>query len=216
MRLIVGLGNPGKEYENTRHNAGFRCVELLQKKLGFPPFKLQKKFLASISEGILQVATQKSVEDERVILAKPETFMNASGKSASLLFHFYKDNFISECCGCQQCERIGLENFLVVYDDVDLTLGKIRIRLHGSAGSHKGLQSVTHALGFSDFPRLRIGIESRGGSAPKEQDITSFVLSPFLSEEKPLLEEALEKASEAIFLSLKDLRGIKRAMDTYN
>lgn len=175
MKLIVGLGNPGKEYEHTRHNVGFICADLLQKKLGFPEFALQKKFDALISEG--------NYRAEKIIIAKPQTFMNASGNSVQKLLHFY---------------RVKPADLFLIYDDVDLPFGKTRIRPQGSAGTHNGMKSVIEALGFQNFPRLRIGIESRGESAPKKQDITSFVLHPFLKEEKQAISKILEQAIEEL------------------
>ncbi|MBI2638404.1 aminoacyl-tRNA hydrolase [Candidatus Peregrinibacteria bacterium] len=206
MKLIIGLGNPGKEYEKTRHNAGFMCVDELREKLDAPPFKINKKFNAEITEG--------HFADTKYLLAKPQTFMNNSGKAVQTIFNFYKDHFLSTCCGCPDCERENLQNFWVIYDDIDLPLGKIRIRKEGSGGSHNGMQSVIRSLGFKDFPRMRIGIESRGASAPKNQDISSFVLEPFQKEELPLIKESLKNASEAFLTAFK--KGIAKAMDIYN
>lgn len=191
MKLIIGLGNPGKEYEKTRHNVGFMCIDGLAEKLGLPEFKLQKKFEALVSEG--------AFNEEKLILAKPQTFMNLSGLAVAKLVNFYN------------CEP---KDIFVIYDDVDLPLGKIRIRPDGSAGSHNGMKSIVEHLGFSNFPRLRIGIESRGLSAPHQQEISSFVLTPFLKEEQPNLKKALEDAVSAVLLSLTE--GIPKSMEKYN
>lgn len=180
MKLIVGLGNPGKEYSGARHNAGFQCVDLLREKLGFPEFKMKGKFSAAVSEGIFN--------GRKLVMAKPQTFMNASGEAVSKLFNFY------DC---------GAENLILIYDDVDLELGRIRVRDAGSAGSHNGMKSVIDCLGFSNFPRIRIGIESRGVSAPEKQDITSFVLHPFSKKELSEVKKSLENAAEAALLLLK-------------
>jgi PTH1 family peptidyl-tRNA hydrolase len=217
MKLVVGLGNPGKEYEHTRHNVGFQCVDVLRAAFGFPEFKLQKKFHAETTEGNFSL--------EKFLLVKPQTFMNASGKAVSALVHFY---------------RIALQDLWLIYDDVDLPLGKIRVRREGSAGSHNGMKSVIASLGFQNFPRVRIGIESRGASAqreragerasgsasaseaeliqhttaPKKQDISSFVLSPFTKKEKPKAEKAVEAAAQALKKALED--GMEQAMEKYN
>ncbi len=191
MKLIVGLGNPGKEYENTRHNAGFTCVDLLWAAWNFPVPQLQKKFLAEVSEG--------TINGEKIIIAKPQTFMNLSGEAVAKIASFYD---------------IGAQNIFVVYDDIDLPLGSIRIREDGSAGTHNGMKSIVASLGHQDFPRIRIGIESRGVTAPKEQDLTSFVLHAFLPKERSILEEGFEKAKNALEMAIKgDIGG---AMERYN
>ncbi|MBI4994024.1 aminoacyl-tRNA hydrolase [Candidatus Peregrinibacteria bacterium] len=191
MKIIVGLGNPGKEYEKTRHNAGAMCVDLLKEKLNLPQFKLQKKFKALISEG-----TQ---EKEKIILAKPQTFMNLSGESVQRLVKFY---------------NCPLTNLVVVYDDVDLPLGKIRIRPNGSASTHNGMKSIVQNLDSADFPRLRIGVESRGVSAPEKQGLSSFVLNSFSKQEKIEIKNVLESAVDALILILQ--KGAPEAMQKYN
>lgn len=191
MQLIVGLGNPGKEYETTRHNAGFLCTDELRKKLEFPAFELQKKFNAEMTEG--------NFSEEKFLLAKPQTFMNRSGETVAALVHFYK---------------IKPKDLWLIYDDIDLELGKIRIRTEGSAGSHNGMKSVIKHLGFKNFPRIRIGIESRGKIAAKEQDISSFVLHPFLKKEQPLAKKTIQKAAESLLAALEE--GIPEAQEKYN
>lgn len=171
VKIIVGLGNPGKEYEKTRHNVGFMLADLLRENFKFPDWKERKKFSSHISEG--------TVADEKILLAKPQTFMNLSGEAVQKLVQFYH---------CPQ------NDLWVVYDDVDLPLGEIRIRKEGSAGTHKGMKSIIEHLGKTDFPRCRIGIESRGESAPAKQGISSFVLEPFNKEEFTVLQESLKKA----------------------
>lgn len=191
MKIIVGLGNPGKEYEHTRHNVGFQCMDAIREKFNLPEFKLQKKFYAEITEG--------NFSDEKFLLIKPRTFMNASGKAVAALVRFF---------------HIAPKDLWVIYDDVDLPLGKIRVRCEGSAGSHNGMKSVIAALGFQNFPRIRIGVESRGASAPKQQDISSFVLSPFTKKEKPKAEKAVALGAQALEYAV--LRGIEKAMEKYN
>lgn len=177
MKLIVGLGNPGKKYENTRHNVGFACVDWLQEKLKTTAWQHNKKFNALISE--------VSFENEKILLAKPQTYMNNSGDAVAALFNFYKCNS---------------SDLWLIYDDVDLPLGKIRIRSKGSAGSHNGMKSVIASLGFHNFPRLRIGIENR--ETQEKQDITSFVLNSFTKTEKNLIDKTLEEACAAILQNL--------------
>lgn len=191
MKLIIGLGNPGKEYKDTRHNAGFACVELFAERLGFEPRKLQKKFFSEVAEGLHN--------GEKIIIAEPQTFMNESGKAVAALLNFY------HCLP---------QDLWVVYDDVDLQLGEIRLRPEGSPGTHNGMKSIVATLGLQNFPRLRIGIESRGASAPKSQDISSFVLHPFTNTEMPVFKEAVGKGADALVLALE--KGLPEAMQAFN
>jgi PTH1 family peptidyl-tRNA hydrolase len=191
MKLIVGLGNPGKKYQNTRHNVGFNCVDLLQTKLELPAFKLSSKFNALVTEGEFQ--------NEKVIIAKPETFMNLSGESVAKLVNFY---------------QIDPRDLILIYDDLDLPLGEIRIRAEGSPGTHNGMKSVVLCLSFSNFPRVRIGIESRGLTAPKEQESASFVLETFTKAETATIKEQIEKACQATILTL--MEGVSAAQEKYN
>jgi PTH1 family peptidyl-tRNA hydrolase len=184
MKLIIGLGNPGKEYEKSRHNTGWMVLSALQEDLGFEPFKEVKKLKALVSAGTDGM--------EKVILAKPVTFMNLSGESAGAIAKFYK---------------INPENILVVCDDIDLPYGSIRMRKKGSAGTHNGMKSVVTALG-EDFPRLRFGIGNTS------QNMTDYVLNPFTRDEKKSLKETIEKAVRAIKTFLSD--GIDAAMNLYN
>lgn len=191
MKLIVGLGNPGKKYASTRHNAGFLCIDLLREKIEFPEFRVHNKFNAEISQG--------EFNGEKMALIKPQTFMNVSGEAVSKLFNFYN---------CSPADLI------VIYDDIDLALGKIRIRKDGSAGSHNGMKSVIQSLGLSNFPRIRIGIESRGADVSSGEDIASFVLHPLKKNELPIFEKVLSQATEAVILTLS--KGIEEAMQVYN
>lgn len=177
MKLICGLGNPGAKYEKTRHNVGFRVVDRLAAKLDFPPFESQGNCLLSV----------KGKGMGRVFLMKPLTFMNLSGEALSAVLNFYK---------------IPLADLTVVYDDVDLPLGTLRFREKGSAGTHNGMKSIVEKLASLDFPRLRVGIESRGVLAPEAMALDAFVLAPFLPEEKELLEKALNDAVELLEKSL--------------
>ncbi len=170
MKVICGLGNPGAKYEKTRHNVGFRAVDVFAQKNEFPPFEEKGKALIS----------EKGQGFKKVILIKPLTFMNLSGEAVAPLLQFYK---------------IEPKDLIVVYDDVDLPLGALRYREKGSAGTHNGMKSLIQCLATLDFPRLRIGIESRGETAPEQMPLDAFVLAPFAAEEEKSLKETLEEAS---------------------
>ena len=155
MYIVVGLGNPGRKYEHTRHNVGFDVVEILSQKYDIPIRKLRCK--AAVGEG--------TIRGERVVLAQPQTFMNLSGQCVSELVSFYK---------------VPMDRLLLIYDDIDLPLGKLRLRLSGSAGTHNGMRSVIGLLGRQDFPRLRVGV----GSRPEGWELADWVLSHYATEEE--------------------------------
>lgn len=177
MKLICGLGNPGDKYARTRHNVGFRVLDLLAKKMDFPEFLDKGKYLL----------TQKGSGEDKILLMKPLTFMNLSGEAVTEVLNFYK---------------IAPADLTVVYDDVDLPLGKLRYRESGSAGTHNGMKSIIEHLATLDFPRLRVGIESRGITAPEQMELDVFVLAPFLPDEEPLLKDSLAEAVEVLEKSL--------------
>lgn len=186
MILIVGLGNPGEKYENTRHNAGFMVVDLLLKKLNSVEdsvWEENKKFNCYLAKA-----------GKEIILVKPSSFMNASGEVVSKLVNFYK------------VSNFGL---FVVHDDLDLPLGKIKVSFgHGSAG-HKGVESIIQKIGSNNFVRVRVGI-----GADKKVDGEKFVLFDFEEAEEPKLRKAVKKAVDAVVLILKD--GAERAANRYN
>ena len=192
MKLIVGLGNPGRGYVRNRHNIGFMCLSHFGREHGI---RFDRK-LGKARTGIGEVAS------EGVILAKPQVFMNLSGQSVSRLVS-----------GCD----ITLGDLLVIHDDLDLPLGKIRLRRGGSAGGHKGVDSIISFLGSQSFLRLRVGI-GRPASDEKHDDggegVISYVLSDFTQEEKQIVTEAIPRASEAILCLLTE--GLLAAMDRYN
>ena len=185
MFLIVGLGNPGRQYTGNRHNTGFMCLDALAGRLGVQ-FR-QRRARALLATGHIGEAT--------LILAKPQTYMNLSGLSVSELVRFY---------------RVPLTNLLVVYDDLDLPLGKVRIRERGSAAGHKGLQSIISSLRTQEIPRLRIGI----GRPPDDQPPEVYVLQDFAHEERPIIAEAIDRAVSAIEVFVT--HGIVRAMNEFN
>lgn len=168
MKLIVGLGNPGKEYEWTRHNIGFLVIDELSKQLNIPLDKSKFKGLFGIGH----------VHGEKIILCKPLTYMNLSGECIRPLMDFYD---------------IPIEDLLVIYDDLDLAVGKIRLRTKGSAGGHNGVKSIIHHLGTQQFNRIRIGIDR-----PKNgETIVDYVLGRFSNEELTMLNESIVKSAHA-------------------
>lgn len=180
MIIIIGLGNPGQQYKNTRHNVGFMAVDEFARKNNFPEFRLDKKSNSLISE------------NEDVLLAKPQTFMNNSGKAVQQLIKQAKD-----------------AQLLVVHDDIDLPVGKIKIiKERGSAG-HKGVESIITSIGNDDLARLRIGI---GGK--KNVEAMSVVLKNFSAEEQRTLDQIISKITDALDLFVKE--GLDRAMNEYN
>ena len=171
--LLAGLGNPGSQYEHTRHNAGFMVLDAAARKWGADWKTWQN----------LGVYAKVSVAGNDVFLIKPATYMNESGRAVSSLARFYK---------------IAPQNCLVCFDDVSLAVGKLRIRKNGSAGGQKGMKSVIEQLGTQDIPRLRLGI----GPKPDKFDLANFVLSNFPKADEPALEDALSRAVEALEMVL--------------
>ncbi len=185
MYVVVGLGNPGKQYEKTRHNVGFNVIDILAKENDISVTKIKHKAL--IGEG--------RIGTEKVLLVKPQTYMNLSGETLIDIYNYYK---------------VDMENIIVIYDDIDLDVGKIRIRKKGSGGTHNGMRSIIKCLGSNEFPRIRVGV-----SKPLPgQDLANFVLSRFKKEEEADLEEGLEKAYRSVEAMIKD--NIDVAMNKYN
>lgn len=185
MFVIVGLGNPGKEYEKTRHNTGFMTIDKLAKKYNIEFNKEKNKAL--IGSGL--------IGDEKVILVKPQTFMNLSGEAAREIMEFYKED---------------MNNFIAIFDDIDLPIGTIRIKERGSAGTHNGVKSLVKELKTQEFKRVKVGI----GSPSEKMDLISHVLGKFSEKELELIDESTSKAAEAIECIIKD--GVSKAMNTYN
>ena len=167
MYLIAGLGNPTREYEKTRHNVGFEAIDILADKAG----------------------------GQKVILAKPQTYMNLSGESIREIVDFYK---------------IEPENIIILCDDINLSEGQLRIRLKGSAGGHNGLKNIISHLGTQEFPRIRIGV----GEKPRGMDLADYVLGRFPKEQQAVMEEAYRDAAEAACMMIED--GADAAMNHYN
>ncbi len=177
MKLIIALGNPGKKYHETRHNVGFLMIDNLKEKLNFPDFKFDKKFNAEISEN--------KVGSEKIILAKPQTFMNNSGQSVQALINFYK---------------IPTEEIIVIHDELDLKLEDFKISRNKNASGHNGILSIFNHLNTKDFQRIRIGIDNRTEEERKNIKGSDYVLGRFTKEEMKILEDVFEKVVEELKL----------------
>jgi len=193
MKLVVGLGNPGRGYANNRHNAGFVCLNHFAKTQGIRFDKKQCK--ARIGSG--------EVAGSKVVVAKPQTYMNRSGRSVSLLVKKF---------------NVSLDNLIVIHDELDLPLGKIRIRQGGSAGGHKGVGSIIAELGSQNFIRIRVGIgrpvKNEGFTEFSEDEIINYVLSDFTPDEKQTITQVIPRVNEAILCLLTE--GPVAAMNRYN
>lgn len=184
MKIVVGLGNPGKRYAGTRHNVGFAVVDLLAESPGASRY--QSRFQADAAE---------VVEDElKILLVKPQTFMNLSGQCVRAAVDFY---------------QLPLEELLVVCDDINLPLGKLRFRARGTHGGHNGLRDIQNHLGTTVYPRLRIGV----GAAPEEGAV-DYVLGRFRPSERPAITEALQTAAQAVAFWAR--QGTEKSMNQYN
>lgn len=183
--LLIGLGNPGREYKDTRHNIGFMLIDHLAEKIGARGMKVQSK--AIITSGLY--------EERKLILAKPQTYMNLSGQSVQGLLHFYK---------------IPLENLLIAHDDLDIPYGTLRIRPTGGPGGQRGMANTIELLGTKDFPRLRLGI----GRPPGRMDPKDYVLQDFSKDELKLMPELLSRAADAALEFV--MKGLNAAMNKYN
>lgn len=186
MYLIAGLGNPGKEYENTRHNVGFMLIDALAAKYGISVS--EKKHKAIIGKGV--------IDGQKVILAKPQTYMNLSGESLREIVDYYHLD--------------PEEEVIVISDDISLDPGQIRIRKKGSAGGHNGLKNIILHLGTEGFSRIKMGV----GEKPKQFDLKDWVLGHFAGEDKKNLDEAIANAMEALLLMMSDRTD--DAMNRYN
>src|SRR5437016_5827019 len=187
MRLIVGLGNPGSEYEWSRHNLGFMLIDKLASDAGAIVKRRECRSLVGSA----------SLEGQRVRLAKPQTYMNLSGEAVACLIAKYEISDVAE-------------SLIVISDDLALPLGNIRLRARGSAGGHNGLKSIIGALGTNEFMRLRIGVQPEHPVS----DAKRFVLDEFPKAQRPAVEEILERGADAVRAVLRD--GIAKAMSTYN
>ena len=193
MKLIVGLGNPGRKYEKNRHNLGFMCLNHFARTHGIRLDKKRGK--ARIGSG--------EVAGSKLVVARPQTYMNLSGSAVSLLIRKFD---------------ISLDSLLVIHDDLDLPLGKLRIRRGGGSAGHKGVESIITELGSQHFPRIRVGIGqptiAEGSTEISEADIVAYVLSDFTPEEKQTITQVIPRVSEAVLCLLTE--GLMAAMNKYN
>ena len=183
--LIIGLGNPGREYRDNRHNVGFMLIDRLIVRLNARGMRLQSK----------AIVTSAMYEERKLILGKPQTYMNLSGGSVQGLLNFYK---------------IPLSNFMIVSDDLDIPFGTIRIRASGGAGGQRGVASTIECLGTKDFPRIRIGI----GRPPGRMDPADYVLQNIPRDEMSTLSDVLNRAADAVLAFVKD--GLDKSMNQFN
>ena len=184
--LVVGLGNPGKEYEKTRHNCGFRALDILAEKLG-----------CKVDKGKFQgLYGQVNYNGRKLLLLKPLTYMNLSGRSVLQLSAYF---------------HVPPQRIIVLFDDISLEPGRLRIRADGSAGGHNGIKSIISEVGSQDFPRVKIGV---GGKAHPEQDLADHVLSTFSASEEKALVSALERAADAALCIIE--KGVPEAANRFN
>lgn len=185
MYYIVGLGNPGLQYENTRHNVGFMTIDYLANKYDIDVRK--SKFKSLYGQG--------EISGHKVMLIKPQTYMNNSGEAVREIRNFYK---------------FDIDKLIVIYDDIDIDFGTIRIRKKGSAGSHNGMKSIIYQIQDDQFPRIKVSI----GKKPEKWDLANFVLSGFSKEEAEILEDEIRIAAEGVEIILKD--DVDKAMNKCN
>lgn len=186
MYIIAGLGNPGREYEMTRHNIGFEVIDYLADKYNIKVSKLKFKGIYG----------EMNIGGEKVLVIKPQTYMNLSGDCIVEFKNFFK---------------IPTENIIIINDDIDIEQGRLRIRAKGSAGTHNGLKSIIYQLQADNFPRIRVGV---GAPRHKEYDLADFVLGRFTKDEIPVMEKAIINAADAAVEIVKS--GIDKAMNIYN
>ncbi len=183
--VVVGLGNPGKQYEQTKHNVGFLVIDKLAEKYQIPMTKFQYK--AFVGSG--------TIKNKKVLLVKPQTFMNLSGESVREIVNFYK---------------VPQERFVVIYDDTSLPMGQIRLREKGSHGGHNGIRNIIQLMGTDVFGRIKVGI----GEKPNGWDLADYVLAKFEPNDLPLMENGMDKATEAVEWILS--KGMQDAMNRMN
>ena len=185
MKIFVGLGNPTPEYAATKHNVGFMLADLLKDEL--PADNWHEKFNALVAEGFFN--------GEKILIVKPQTFMNLSGEAVAPIVNFYK---------------IDVENLVVAHDDMDLPLGMIRLRPKGSGGGHHGIESIIQHIGTQNFPRIRIGV----GRPPENWTVNHHVLSPFSNDDAEIISKTLDELVPAVLCIFKE--GINNAMNKFN
>lgn len=185
MYIIAGLGNPTKEYDKTRHNVGFEVIDRLADRYDIDVS--ERKHRAFCGKGM--------IEGQKVLLVKPQTFMNLSGESLRSVVDYYK---------------VTPEELVVIYDDISLPPGQLRIRLKGSAGGHNGIKNIIAHLGTQEFPRIKVGV----GAKPPRMDLKDYVLSRFSKGEQELMDKAFQEAAQAVAMMIGE--GADRAMNHFN
>lgn len=185
MYIIAGLGNPTKEYDKTRHNVGFSVIDALADQYNIDVSERKHKALCG----------RGAIEGQKVVLMKPQTFMNLSGESIRAAVDFYK---------------VDPEDIIIIYDDISLEPGQLRIRLKGSAGGHNGIKNIIAHLGTQEFPRIKVGV----GAKPPRMDLADYVLSRFSQGEQKLMDGAFKEAADAAVMMMTD--GAERAMNHFN
>lgn len=185
MYIIAGLGNPTKEYDKTRHNVGFSVIDALADQYHIDVSERKHKALCG----------RGAIEGQKVVLMKPQTFMNLSGESIRAAVDFYK---------------VDPEDIIIIYDDISLEPGQLRIRLKGSAGGHNGIKNIIAHLGTQEFPRIKVGV----GAKPPRMDLADYVLSRFSQGEQKLMDDAFKEAADAAVMMMTD--GAERAMNHFN
>ncbi len=188
MYVIVGLGNPGLKYAKTRHNMGFMAVDRLAEIIGAKVNKL--KFKSKVGDG--------NIAGHKVVLVKPQTYMNLSGHAVREIMDFYK---------------VDHDHLIVIYDDLDIDTGSIRIRAKGSAGTHNGMKSIVGQLGYDDFPRIRVGIGNERQNN-RQGDTIGFVIGKVAKEDKKVLQDSIDRAAKSAISIIEE--GVDRAMNRYN
>ncbi|WP_156456419.1 aminoacyl-tRNA hydrolase [Abyssisolibacter fermentans] len=185
LYAVIGLGNPGNKYSNTKHNVGFNTIDCLAEKNNVKLSKIKFK----------SVYGETMIDGNKVILVKPQTYMNNSGISVMEILKY---------------TNVPIDNIIVIYDDIDIELGSLRIRKKGSAGSHNGMKSIIYHLKSEDFPRIRLGI----GKPNQGQDLANYVINNFGKEDRELIDTTIERASEAVLEIIKN--GVDQAMNIFN
>ncbi len=185
MYVIVGLGNPGRKYRDSRHNVGFSVIDILSERYNIKINKIKFKSLYG----------ETNIDGEKVLLVKPQTFMNKSGETVQEISNFYK---------------VPLENIVVIQDDIDINFASLRVRTKGSAGSHNGMKSIIYLLKDDKFPRIKIGV----GRPEPGRDLADFVLGRFTKDEEMDIDEVLERAADAVECLIKE--GTSSSMNKYN
>jgi len=203
MILIIGLGNPGEKYKNTRHNIGFRIIDKFSKRNNFPEFEMSQKFKSLI--------TEKTLLHKKIIIAKPQMFMNESGKAVRKIIN-YRLPIVNKT----SINKFSNENLIIIHDDIDIVLGKIRISQEKNSAGHKGIESIIKEIGTKNFTRFRVGIKTASSEqrTANNIDVEKFVIQKFRKDEEEIIGGVIEKTIDAI--AMYSEQGIDKTMNQYN